>query len=198
MWDSVAQRVPSPVAHIHFSTIILTLIIIYDYAQSSVRHFPSTQESTGSPPRNSLFQDRQTHKWQKCWPNSPSSPQVPALLADLGKLTFLLPVLSPIPLFAHPSCSGWKMFSSDHVHVFVLESLSEQSLSMFLQGIVLFFGKMKSSIFHSILSNVCAGNKRIQCFLMAKKTRKWRFGAFGNSHQSLEFSGEGRDSFSWK
>lgn len=28
----------------------------------------------------------------------------PSLLVDLGKVTFLLPMLSPIPLFVHLSC----------------------------------------------------------------------------------------------
>lgn len=118
------------------------------------------------------MQRRRMVKWQNCWPNSTSSPQAPALLVDLGKVTFLLPILSPIPLFVHPSCLDWKMFSCDYVHIFVLESFCAKSKYV-LWGIFLFFGKkkMKNSIFHSILSNACVGKKESTVFSWPKNQK---------------------------
>lgn len=96
------------------------------------------------------------------------------------------------PHFVHPSCLDWKMFSCDCVHVFVLESLSVQSLSVFLGECFCPFGKkkMKNTICHSILSNACIGKKSNVFSWPKKKTRKCRFGVFCKSCQSLEFSGE--------
>lgn len=137
-------------------------------------------------------QRRPMVKRQKCWPNSTRPPQVPALLVGLGKFTFLLPTLSPTPLFVHPGCLDWKMFSCDCVHVFVLESPPVQSLGVVLGEYFCSLGKRKWKILFStaFCQTLVSGKKESNVFSWPKKTRKCRFGVFCKSCQSLEFSGE--------
>lgn len=136
------------------------------------------------------MQRRRMVKWQNCWPNSTRPPQVPSLLVDLRK--FLLPTLSLIPLFVHPSCWDWKMFSCDCVHVFVLESPSVQSPSMFLGEYFCSLGKRKWKILFSIAfcQMLVSEKKRIKCFLMAKKLENADLGCFVRVASHWNFLGK--------
>lgn len=114
---------------------------------------------------------------------------VPSLLVDLGKVTFLLPMLSPIPLFVHFSHLDWKIFSCDYDHVFLCLRISFCAKSKEILGeIFLFLGKKKNlrnSIFCSISSNAFVGKKESNVFSLPKEVQKGMFFSWKTENAGL-------------
>lgn len=111
----------------------------------------------------------------------------PSLLVDLGKVTFLLPMLSPIPLFVHFSCLDWKIFSCDYDHVFVCLRISFCAKSREILGeMFLFLGKknLRNSIFCSISSNALVGKKN-QMFSHCQNVQKGMFFSWKTENAGL-------------